>query len=270
MTAAISSTMGINECLVKAYAQITFSLLDSEICMKRGVVFFDDIRKKSVSSFPGFDNICSSLSNSFREGKIEHIKKLLFIFFFVFLVKDILYDSALVEYYCIELADHIYKENAEYISHAYANNEIPFIIAVKKRISAYSGLHRIFRTLHEIFIDLYKSVNKEQVHSSVRLVRQCIRLIHDQYGEDISLSSTAKQLFISPNYLSRIFSAEIGKTFSRYLLEYRITIAKKLLKESNDKVYEISYRVGYDDIVHFSKIFKQTTGLSPNQYRNQK
>ena len=103
----------------------------------------------------------------------------------------------------------------------------------------------------------------------MRLVRQTVRFIHEHYGESISLPDVAGKLYISPNYLSKIFSAEMKKTFSHYLLEYRIAMAKKLLRETYDKVYEIAERVGYTDVVHFSKVFKQLTGLSPNQYRNQ-
>ena len=113
------------------------------------------------------------------------------------------------------------------------------------------------------------NINNERIHSSVRLVRQCIRIIHEQYSTDISLSSVAQQLYISSNYLSKIFSAETGKSFSRYLLEYRIGIAKKLLCQTNDKVYEIAYHVGYPDVVHFTKVFKQVAGVSPNRFRNQ-
>ena len=270
MVTAVSSTAGLKDCFERAYAQISFSLIDAEICRKKGPVFFTNLEKSGISSFPGFDSVCSLLSGSIREGKTEQIQKLLYNFFMGFLEKEILYDSALVELYCIELMDHVYKENEDYINLADTNEQIPVILDVKKKIAACSGLYQIFNTLCDIFLDLSRSINKDQTPSSMRLVRQCIRIIHEHYGTDISLSGAAKQLYISPNYLSRIFSAEMEKSFSRYLLEYRIAIARKLLRESNDKVYEVAARVGYEDVVHFSKIFKQITGLSPNRYRNQK
>ena len=60
------------------------------------------------------------------------------------------------------------------------------------------------------------------------------------------------------------------ETFSHYLLSHRIKTAKGLLKDTHYKVYEIAARVGYTDIVHFSKLFKQVTGETPKQYRNRK
>ena len=269
MVVAISSTAGLKDCFEKAYAQISFSLIDANIHRSKGQVFFTSLEKSGISSFRGFDSICSLLSCSIRDGSTEQTQELLYNFFMGFLEKEILYDVSLVELYCIELADHVYRENEDYINLADVNKEIPFMLRIKKKIATCSGLYQIFSAFCEIFLDLSKSINKDQIHSSMRLVRQCIRIIHEHYGENISLPSTAEQLYISPNYLSRIFSAEMGKSFSRYLLEYRVNIAKKLLRENNDKVYEVAARVGYDNVIHFSKIFKQITGLSPNRYRNQ-
>ena len=269
MVAAISSTVALKECFEKAYAQISFALIYAEIHRKKGIVLFANLEKSAVSSFPGYDVVCRELSQNIRDGRTDQIQKLLYNFFTGFLEKEILYNLTLVELYCVELVDHIYKENEDYISPSEANEKIT-LLAVREKISACSGLHLVFNALCEVFMDIYRGIDKDQIHSSMRLVRQCIRIIHEQYGKDISLPDAAKQLYISSNYLSKIFSTEMGKSFSRYLLEYRINMAKKLLRESNDKVYEIAERVGYADVVHFSKIFKQTTGQSPNRYRNQR
>jgi len=269
MVAAISSTVTLKGCFEKAYAQISFALINAEIHQKKGIVLFATLEKSAASSFPGFDSVCRELTQIIREGRTDQIQKLLYNFFAGFLEKEILYDPALVELYCVELADHIFKENEGYISSAGANEKLT-LLAVRKKISACTGLHIVFNALCEVFLDIHRGIDKDQIHSSMRLVRQCIRIIHEQYGKDISLPDAAKQLYISSNYLSKIFSAEMGKSFSRYLLEYRINMAKKLLRESNDKVYEVAGRVGYADVVHFSKVFKQATGQSPNRYRNQR
>lgn len=267
---AISTVAAQKDCFERAYAQISFTLIDAQVNGKKGKVYFATTGKSAALSFPGFDSVYSSLSRGIREGGTELIPGLLFKFFAGFLEKEILYDSSLVELYCIELADFIYGENEEYMAHSEAGEKIPAIMVIKKRLTACPGLFHVFAALCEIFAGLSGNINKDQIHSSIRLVRQCIRIIQEHYGEAITLPVAAQQLYISPNYLSRIFSAEMGKSFSRYLLEYRITMAQKLLRESNDKVYEIAAQVGYDDVVHFSKIFKQVTGLSPNRYRNAK
>ncbi len=71
---------------------------------------------------------------------------------------------------------------------------------------------------------------------------------------------------ITPEYLSRLFTKEIGKSFSDYLKEYRIDKAKKLLVNNKLKIYEIAEKVGYSDPKYFCKVFKESTGMSPKEY----
>jgi len=108
----------------------------------------------------------------------------------------------------------------------------------------------------------------ENYSGAKRLVRAALDYIHHNYHNDIALSQVAEHLYITPPYLSKLFSAEMNESFSRYLLSYRIKIAKQLLKDTHLKVYEVAYRVGYTDIAHFSKLFKRVTGDTPMQYRN--
>lgn len=55
--------------------------------------------------------------------------------------------------------------------------------------------------------------------------------------------------------------------FVDILNKIRIEHAKRYLKETNLKIYEISRNVGYSDIAYFSKVFRSLTGMSPKQYR---
>jgi len=108
----------------------------------------------------------------------------------------------------------------------------------------------------------------EEPNSGKHLVNSAISYIRSNYNKSISLSEVAEHISISPAYLSKIFSSEMQETFSQYLLSYRISRAKELLRSTHDKVYEVALHVGYNDTAHFSKIFKQYTGQTPNQYRN--
>ena len=104
--------------------------------------------------------------------------------------------------------------------------------------------------------------------SGKHLVNSAINYIRDNYNKNISLSEVAQHIYISPAYLSKIFSSEMQETFTQYLLSYRISRAKELLRSTHDKIYEVALQVGYNDTAHFSKLFKQFTGQTPNQYRN--
>ena len=92
--------------------------------------------------------------------------------------------------------------------------------------------------------------------------------IDKNYMEDLTLDHVAEHVALSPMYLSHLFSKVEGKSYKRYLSEMRMYNAKKLLKNSSLKVYEISRKVGYNDYRHFCKRFSELCGVSPNQYRN--
>ena len=76
--------------------------------------------------------------------------------------------------------------------------------------------------------------------------------------------------YISMNYslFSFTFKQYTGTNFVNYLRNVRVGEAKKLLTETDMKVNEISKAVGYDHEKHFMKTFKNITGLTPSQYRN--
>ncbi|MCI3923819.1 response regulator [Paenibacillus sp. TRM 82003] len=104
----------------------------------------------------------------------------------------------------------------------------------------------------------------EQVH---RIVRGALEMIQERFQEDLSLTSIAEAMFVSPNYLSSLFKTETGSTFTHHLTKARMNRAKTLLRETNMKIYQICERVGYADQAHFSRMFKTLEGMSPYEYR---
>ncbi len=91
---------------------------------------------------------------------------------------------------------------------------------------------------------------------------------HEHFAEKISLEQIAKNLYLSPFYISKVFKEEIGETPINYLIKIRLENAKDLLLNKKDlSIKEISSIVGYEDAYHFSKSFKKYYGLSPAEYK---
>lgn len=91
--------------------------------------------------------------------------------------------------------------------------------------------------------------------------------IKNNYHEDITLSYFAKKFYLNSSYLGSIFKKKMGVSFSEYLRNRRIEEAKKLLRSSDLKVFEIAMRVGFNDAGYFSKRFEDAVGMTPNEYR---
>jgi two-component system response regulator YesN len=99
------------------------------------------------------------------------------------------------------------------------------------------------------------------------IIKKVYEIIQHRFHEELSLIGLADELNTSVSYLSRQFSREIGESFVDMLTRKRMTQAKKLLRETNMKVYEISEQVGYKNAHYFSRLFKEVIGITPMEYR---
>lgn len=100
------------------------------------------------------------------------------------------------------------------------------------------------------------------------IVRDIQMYIRNHYQEPITLALLAEQFYLHPNYLSRLFKEKTGKNFIDYITEIRMDKVKEMLAEPNAKISDISQAVGYENPRYFSKVFKQTTGCTPREYRD--
>ncbi len=108
---------------------------------------------------------------------------------------------------------------------------------------------------------------KEEDNEGNFIVSRTMKYINEHYAEKLTLQQVADYLFISTWHLCRVLKKHSDTNFVDILNHVRIEHAKKFLRETNLKVYEISERVGYSDIAYFSKVFRALTGLSPKQFR---
>ena len=84
-----------------------------------------------------------------------------------------------------------------------------------------------------------------------------------------TLDEIATELFTSKSNLIRIFKKQTGETPYQFLLNERFRIAKQLLSTTSIQIKNISDLLCFTDEHYFSFLFKQKTGVSPSQYRNQ-
>ncbi len=126
---------------------------------------------------------------------------------------------------------------------------------------------------HEYLVDIINTaLSLRQDHALGRyhdVVNEVTAFIAEHYSdEELSLNTLAAQVNFSPNHLSAIFKQETGQPFIKYLTDYRMNVAKDLLRRSSKKSNEIGIMVGYKDPHYFSYLFKKTQGVTPTQYRN--
>lgn len=94
-----------------------------------------------------------------------------------------------------------------------------------------------------------------------------IEYIEQNYMSDISLGQIATQLNITPSYLSNLFHKKMNTTFLKCLTQYRMLKAKELLANPKNNVKQVAESVGYYSTRHFTKLFKETYGCYPSEYK---
>lgn len=100
-----------------------------------------------------------------------------------------------------------------------------------------------------------------------RIVAQIVDYIAGNYSKDITLADVCNHVSLSASYTSKIFKEIVGCSLSRYIYQLRMNKSKELICTTSYKIYEIAEMVGYTDISHFSKKFKEYWGHSPQHYR---
>ena len=129
----------------------------------------------------------------------------------------------------------------------------------------------------KILILIYRSIvekPKEEVvgvpfesYSKSYVVQRIIQYLKANYSQHISLDGIAQNMYLSPVYISKIFKEKTGDSPINYLIQIRLGKAKEMLEENRGSIRTIAAQVGYDDVYHFSKLFKKYYGVSPLYYR---
>lgn len=100
------------------------------------------------------------------------------------------------------------------------------------------------------------------------LVDNCCKYISEHISQRITLQDIADTFGVSPNYMGQLFKKHMNIGINEYITNQKIAESKRLLKNTQLKIYEISEQLGFENAFYFSKVFKKITGLSPKDYRN--
>lgn len=121
--------------------------------------------------------------------------------------------------------------------------------------------------LIEIGDTLFKNkVGMTNQHSR-SLVTRIKKYIDENLSEDLSLTRLGELVSLNPFYLSRLYKQLTGEGLSDTIMTARLAEAKRLLKDTNDKVQDIATKVGFESAAYFNRFFKKSTEYTPQAYR---
>ena len=141
----------------------------------------------------------------------------------------------------------------------------------QKKTSLYP--YEVLSTLSILWLEFCRAIriSENEVHKKNGQIsnRMAIFLqyIALHYPEDVSLEMLARSANVSKSECLRCFKATLQITPYKYLIEYRLSKAADLLKNTDLMIETISSQVGFTHVSHFGKCFREKTGLSPSEYR---
>lgn len=136
-------------------------------------------------------------------------------------------------------------------------------------VEASSTLSEMMQIGNMMFEDFVRRVHKVRQSDGISApIRACRDYIDLHVGENITLPRLASQAGYAEYYLARKFKQEVGVSISQYIQQGRLSKAKQLLQATNLSVQEIAGRLGYSSSSRFIQLFREGTGVTPGEYRN--
>ena len=127
------------------------------------------------------------------------------------------------------------------------------------------------KELYSLLLDLSGGVRRlpmSQAAEGSGLVKEIILYLEDNFAQDLSLDDLSAHFHKTPEYLCSAFKSVTGETIMHYLRRIRIHHAKVLLMESPDTgIKDISRSCGFGSVSYFGRVFRETTGYTPQGYR---
>lgn len=163
-----------------------------------------------------------------------------------------------IKYVCMEIVGSIFDETS--------SKEPGLFKKELEKINNAARLHDLRRVM-QVILDEHIPSGEGYRDGMPKAIEEVVRMIHTRYQTDLSLEWLAKQVYLSPSYLSYLFKKEKGISINKFITMYRMEKAKELLLTTNRKIIDISQDVGYSNFPYFSSLFKSHYGVSPSQYR---
>lgn len=143
-----------------------------------------------------------------------------------------------------------------------------FAITFTAILGLIAGLFIFKRKTSTNVVFSYKKT--ESVNRSEKEEEAVFEFITSHYGQpNLTITDIQNGTGISEAKISSLIKNKSGLTFKQFLNKLRLTESKRLLMESDLQISEIAYKVGYSNVTHFNRIFKEIEMCAPNDFRKQ-
>lgn len=126
---------------------------------------------------------------------------------------------------------------------------------------------RLARLFADYFCEAGWRLRGSETESERVEIRRAREYIREHYAEPLSLPALAREVGLSPAYLSTIFSRSVGMSFTEFVQRMRIDMVRSLLLETERSITDIAFSTGFNSLTHFNYVFRKLEGCAPSHYR---
>lgn len=147
------------------------------------------------------------------------------------------------------------------------------IVNLAQSNDSFASVIRLFNLLYrlslvegarELSSSAFVDASEENEDERVRRVKE---YISTNYMHEVSLQKMADLVCMTSDSFSRFFRNKTGRTPNRYLIDYRLCIAARMLLTTKQSVAEIGYSCGFNTQSHFNRLFRESKGCTPSEFR---
>ncbi len=246
------------------YLQSQLALKYSFLHVKPIFIRFDDIKNKEVLFDLPIEQILK-LNNILGTDRENEMKELLLD---VLDIKKISrYDISYLEGIAQKLNELIFDKTFN----MYGEESIEILRIYKKVGNLYNcrNLQDYYHNVESLLVrlsDYIKSI--KSIHIDHKEMKRAVLFMHENYYKDLDMAVVSNHVSLNYSYFSQSFKDYTGISFVTYLKRIRINMAKELLVNTTNKVFEIGEKVGYTNPKQFNRTFKEIEGITPIEYRH--
>ena len=147
------------------------------------------------------------------------------------------------------------------------------IVNLTRDNESFASVVRLFNLLYrlslvedarELSSSSFTDAREENEDERVHKVKE---FIESRYMRDISLQEMADLACMSPDAFSRFFHKKTGRTPNRYIIDYRLGMAARMLLNTKMTVSQIGFSCGFNTLSHFNRLFRESKGCTPSEFR---
>ncbi|NEW07441.1 response regulator [Paenibacillus sp. SYP-B3998] len=144
--------------------------------------------------------------------------------------------------------------------------KVPFQLMSSERIEQFQAVPAEVQRMRQASTT---QVYEHYASGSDRSIEVAQQYIRTHYHDDLSLEKVASIVYLNPVYFSQLFKQKTGSGFKEYVIHLRLEQAKQLLMNPRMKLADIAERIGYQDMRHFTQVFRKKYSVTPSEYRQE-